>query len=128
MDYRKRKEMLYRMIILGAWAAHIPPKTQNQRELGIQVHKLQRLTDKDEFHFGMRIESTKRAKRLEQKNAKTIGLLYDRVVSLVAKCPQDIQKKSGGAPLSTSDLNELMYGEKGLLTEAVKYGEHHAAK
>lgn len=120
--------MLYRMIFLGAWAAHVPPKTQNQRELGVQAHKLQRLTEKDEFHFVLRIESTKRAKKLEQKNAKTVGLQYDKIVKLAAKCLQDIQRKSGGAPLSTSDLNQLMYGDGGLLTLAVKYGEHHAAK
>jgi hypothetical protein len=86
------------------------------------------LTEKDEFHFVFRIESSKRAEKLEHKNAKTIGLQYDKVVKLVAKCLQDIQKKSGGAPLSTSALNELMYGDTGLLTAAVKYGEHHAAK
>jgi hypothetical protein len=39
----------------------------------------------------------------------------------------DIAHKSGKT-LSTSELNDLMYGKKGLLTEAVEYGRLHAAK
>jgi hypothetical protein len=128
MDYGKRNEMMYRMIFIGAWAAHIPPKTQNQRELGIATHKLQRLAEQDAFHFMTRIESNKRVEKLEQKNARTIGLQYERIVKLVGKCIQDIQKRAGKQPLTSSELNEKMYGENGFLTEAVKYGEQHATK
>ena|SRR2546425_5044465 len=127
MDYRKRKELLYRCIQIGAWAEYFPPKNQNQRELLVAVHKLQRFMWQDEFHFMMVLDSVKRSKKLGHKKSKMMGLQYERVVQLVGKAFNDIANKSGKT-LSTSELNELMYGKKGLLTEAVEYGRLHAAK
>jgi hypothetical protein len=74
-----------------------------------------------------RIESVKRSERLAKKKSKTMGLEYERVVQLVGKGFNDLARKSNKT-LSSAELNELMYGEKGLLTEAVEYGKIHAAK
>jgi hypothetical protein len=74
-----------------------------------------------------RIESVKRSERLVKKKSKTMGLEYERVVQLVGKGFNDLARKSNKT-LSSAELNELMYGEKGLLTEAVEYGKIHAAK
>lgn len=127
MDLLKRKELLYRTIHIGAWANYVPPKNQNQRELLIAIHKIQRLTWHNEFHFMNRVDSIKRSKKLAQKTSKVIGLQYERVVELAGKAFMDIAKKSGKT-LTSAEVNELMYGDKGLITEAVEYGKLHAAK
>jgi len=93
----------------------------------IAIHKIQRLTWHDEFHFMDRVDSLKRVKKLAQKTSKVIGLQYERVVELSGKALIDITKKSGKT-LRPSEFNELMYGDKGLITEAVEYGKSHAAK
>jgi hypothetical protein len=56
-----------------------------------------------------------------------MGLQYERIVRLVGKAFNDLASKKGKT-LSESELNDLMYGEKGLLTKAVEYGRLHAAK
>lgn len=127
MDYSKRKELVYRTIHIGAWAEYFPPKNQNQRELVIAIRKLQRLWWQDEFHFMERLDSIKRSKKLGQKKSKMMGLQYDRIVHLVAKAFNDIARRSRKT-LSEAELKELMYGEEGLLTQAVAYGKIHAAK
>jgi len=127
MDTRKRKELVYRTMHIGAWARYFPPKNQNQRELLIAIDKIQRLWWQDEFHFMNRLESRKRIKKLAHKKSKTMGLQYERIVRLVAKAFNDIASKKGKT-LSDSELNELTYGEKGLLTKAVEFGRLHAAK
>ena len=127
MDYRKRKELLYRTMHIGGWASYCPPKNQNQRELLIAIHKLQRLTWQDEFHFMDRVASVKKSKELAQKTSKAIGLQYEKIIQLVGKAFNDIARKLGKT-LSSAELNELMYGDKGLLTKAVVYGKVHAAK
>ena len=112
---------------IGAWARYFPPKNQTQRELLIAVDKIQRLWWKDEFHYMTRLDSIKRSKKIAEKKFKTMGLEYERIVRLVAKAFGDIAGKSGKT-LSSSELNELMYGESGLLTKAREYGKVHAAK
>jgi hypothetical protein len=74
-----------------------------------------------------RIESVKRSEKLAQKKSKVMSLQYERIVQLIGKGFNDIARKSNKS-LSSAELNELMYGEKGLLTEAVEYGKIHAAK
>jgi hypothetical protein len=127
MDTQKRKELVYRTIQIGAWAEHVPPKNQNQREILIAVRKLQRLWWQDEVHFLLRLDSIKRSKKLAHKKSKIMGLQYERIVKLVDNAIKDTARKSGKA-LSEAELNELMYGEDGLLTKAVAYGKLHAAK
>ena len=56
-----------------------------------------------------------------------MGLQYEKIVELVGKGFSDIAKKTGKT-LSSAELDELMYGEKGLLTKAHVYGKVHAAK
>ena len=127
MDLRKRKELVYRTMHIGAWARYCLPKNQNQREILIAVDKIHRLWWKNEFHFMQRIESVKRSEKLAQKKSKVMSFQYERIVQLIGKGFKDIARKSNKS-LSSAELNELMYGEKGLLTEAVEYGKIHAAK
>jgi hypothetical protein len=127
MDTRKRQELVYRTMHIGAWARYFPPKNQNQREILIAVDKVQRLWWQDEFHFMMTLDSIKRSKKLAHKKSKAMGLQYERIVRLVGKAFNDLASKKGKT-LSESELNDLMYGEKGLLTKAVEYGRLHAAK
>ncbi|SRR6266478_314857 len=127
MDTRKRKELVYRTMHIGAWAEHRALKNQNQREILIAVRKIQRLWWQDEFHFAERLNSIKRSEKLAHKKSKIMGLQYERIVQLVGKAFKDIARKSGKTLLA-AELNELMYGEDGLLTKAVAYGKLHAAK
>jgi hypothetical protein len=127
MDLRKRKELVYRTIQIGAWARYFPPKNRNQREILIAIDKIQRLWWQDEFHFMEHLESIKRSKKLAHKKSKIMGLEYEKIVRRVAEAFNDIAKKSGKT-LSSEELNELMYGEQGLITKAVEYGRLHAAK
>jgi hypothetical protein len=127
MDYRKRKELVYRSMQIRSWAEYFVPKNQTQRELLIAVKKLQRFWWQDEAHYMMVLDSIKRSKKLGHKKAKMMGLQYERIVQLVGKGFNDIASKSGKT-LSASELNEFMYGQKGLLTKAVEYGRLHAAK
>ncbi len=127
MDPRKRKELVYRSMHIRAWADFFLPKNQNQRELLIAIDKLQRLWWKDEFHYMERLDSIKRSEKLGHKKAKIMGLQYEKIVELVGKGFSDIAKKTGKT-LSSAELDELMYGEKGLLTKAHVYGKVHAAK
>jgi hypothetical protein len=127
MDLRKRKELVYRTIQIGAWARYVPPKNQNQRELLIAIDKIQRLWWQNEFHFMERLDSIKRSEKLAHKKSKIMGMEYEKIVRRVAQAFHDIAKKSRKT-LPAEELNELMYGEKGLITEAVEYGRLHAAK
>ncbi len=129
MDYRKRKELVYRTIHISAWARYAPlaPKNRNQREILIAIDKIQRLWWQDEFYFMEKLKSIKRSEKLGKKKSKTMGLQYERVVKLVGEILKDIANESGET-LSPSQLREQMYGKSGLLTEAVEYGRLHAAK
>jgi len=125
MDTRKRKELVYRTMHIGAWARYFSPKTQNQRELLIAVDKIQRLWWQNEFHFMNRLESIERSKKLAQKKSKIMGLEYGKIVQRVEQAFKDIAQTSN-EPLSPVGLNELMYGNDGVLTKAVEYGRLHA--
>jgi hypothetical protein len=74
-----------------------------------------------------RLGSVKRSEKLAHKKSKIMGLEYEKIVQRVAQAFNDIAKRSG-KPLSSAELNDLMYGEEGLLTQAVEYGRLHAAK
>jgi len=127
MNTRERKEIVYRTLPIKAWADNIPPKNQNQRELLVTINKIQRLWWQDEFHFMVRLDSAKRSTRIAQKKFKTMESAYESVVKRVERAFHDIAKKSGKT-LKAADLNELMYGENGLITKAVEYGKIHAEK
>lgn len=126
MDTGKRKELIYRAIQIRAWAENFLPQNQNRRELIIALRKLDRLWWKDEFHYLMVVDSVKRSEKLGRKKSKMMGLQYERIVELVRKGFEDIANQSGKT-LSSTELDGLMYGEKGLLTKAAAYGRFHAA-
>ena len=122
MDTRKRKELIYRAIQIRAWAENFLPHDHSRRELLIALHKLHRLWWQDGFHYLMVVDSIKRSEKLGQENSKAMGLQYERIIHLVRKGFEDIANHSGET-LSSTELNQLMYGEKGLLTKATAYGK-----
>jgi hypothetical protein len=110
---------------IGAWARYFSPKNQNQRELLIAVDKIQRLWWQNEFHFMNCLESIERSKKFAQKKSKIMGLEYEKIVQRVEQAFKDIAQTSS-KPMSPVGLNELMYGNDGVLTTAVEYGRRHA--
>ena len=96
-----RKEMLYRMIYVQAWANHLGIRTQALRNLHIQIEKLRRLTEKDEFDFldrsvpWKRIDSFKHAERIVDKRDRLIKPQYKVVMSYVEKVFQDLAAHKG---------------------------------
>ncbi len=127
MNTRERKEIVYRTLPIKAWAQYVPPKNQNQRELLIAIDKIQRLWWQDEFHFMVRLDSSKRSEKIAQKKFQTMGSTYEKVLKRVEQAFHDIAKRSGKRLLA-AELKELMYGENGLITEAHEYAKVHTTK
>ena len=55
-----------------------------------------------------------------------MGLAYEKIVQRVAQALKDIAKNVGET-LTAAELNAAMYGDRGVLTEAVEYGRLHSA-
>jgi len=72
------------------------------------------------------LESPKRCERLAQKKSRIMGLAYEKIVQRVAQALKDIAKNVGET-LTAAELNAAMYGDRGVLTEAVEYGRLHSA-
>jgi hypothetical protein len=128
MTYRKRSEILYRMIYVKAWTNHLGIKTQALRELRIQIAKLERLSAQNDFYFMQRIDSMKKVDKLQAQNAKRIGPQYGKVLSLVERVFQEVAEHKDKSSLTKASLRERLYGKGGFIREVEDYGRKHSVK
>jgi len=128
MVYRKKKEMLYRMIFVQAWANHVGIQTQAVRDLQIQAAKLRRLSTFGEYDLRGRFDSMKKLARLAQKNDKQINPQYKTVLSHIQRVLKDIAVHKSEAPLTRAQTHERMFGTNGLICEAEDYAKEHSSK
>ncbi len=128
MTYRKKSELMYRMIYITVWADYLGIRTESTRNLQIQVAKLRRLCSVDIMDFLDRFDSVKRAERMTAKNDKQINSQYQNILSHVEKVFQDIAQHKGEGHLTRAQVQERVYGPGGFVPKVEDYGRQHASK
>jgi hypothetical protein len=124
MDFlTKGKEMVYRMIYIDAWVSHVGIQTRATRNLKIHTAKMRRLSWFDIMNFLDKVESPKKAKRLNLKNAKEVSELYEVIIAEMNEVFRDIavhQKER-------VDEAEVRQRASAFLAEANAYAKKHSA-
>jgi hypothetical protein len=125
MIYRKKSEMMYRMIFLRAWAKFLPVQTQSVRELQIQISKLDRLCSVDELEFFCRFDSLTRAKKMKARHDHRINSEYKTILSYVERVFQDVAICKNEGPLTRARLQERVYGAGDFIPKAESYAKQN---
>lgn len=128
---RLRKEMIYRMIYVRAWAKYLDIHSQALRNLRIQIEKLDRLCEKDEFDYmfhrtpAKRIESLKHAQRIIDKKDSKIIPQYKVVLSHIEKVLRDLATHKGEGTLTKAELRGRLHK---FVSETESYARKHVAQ
>jgi len=121
--------MLYRMIFIKAWANYVGIQTRALRDLHIQIEKLRRLTEKDEFDYldhsvpAKRIESYRHAERIVDRRDSKLKPQYMVVMSFVERVLQDLAAHKGEATLTKAELRKRL---RGFISDVDAYARKHA--
>jgi hypothetical protein len=118
----KGKEMVYRMIYIDAWVSHVGIQTRATRNLKIHTAKMRRMTWFDIIDFLDKVESPKKAKRLNLKNAKEVSDLYETIVAET----NDVFRDIAASKRMRVDESRVRKQASEFLAEADAYAKKHS--